>query len=283
MKRIILLFVLPIPLLAGCIQPPSPTAQPTSVQAALTTPAPSTVPASRTLTVFAAVSLTDAFKEIGKNFEAANPGVTVIFNFAGSQTLRTQLEQGAVADIFASANHSEMDTAIKDNLVASDAPQDFVANALTVILPTGNPANIQSLQDLSKSGTKLVLADKTVPAGKYALQVLDAMSKDPTYGSDFSDEVLANVVSYETDVKLVVAKVKLGEADAGIVYISDSIASPELTTIEIPANFNVVARYPVATLTQAPNPGLAGDFIAYVLSSDGQAVLKKWGFTTIKP
>jgi molybdate transport system substrate-binding protein len=283
MKRIALLLIQLISLLAGCVGLSTPAATPTSAPAAIPTPIPSTSPIPRALTVFAAASLTDAFKEIGKDFETVNPGVTVTFNFAGSQTLRTQLEQGAVADIFASANHSEMDTAVKDNLVASDTPQDFVTNTLTVILPTGNPANILSLQDLSKSGNKLVLADKSVPAGKYALQILDTMGKDPAYGSDFSPRVLANVVSYETDVKQVVAKVHLGEADAGIVYISDSIAAPELKTIEIPANFNVVARYPVAALTQAPNPGLAGDFIAYVLSSDGQAILKKWGFTPVKP
>jgi len=185
MKRIALLLVLLIPLLAGCVGLSTPAATPTSAPAAIPTPIPSTSPVPRALTVFAAASLTDAFKEIGKDFETVNPGVTVTFNFAGSQTLRTQLEQGAVADIFASANHSEMDTAVKDNLVASDTPQDFVTNTLTVILPTGNPANILSLQDLSKSGNKLVLADKSVPAGKYALQVLDTMGKDPAYGSDF--------------------------------------------------------------------------------------------------
>ena len=283
MKRFLVIAVLLAALLAGCAAPAAPTPAPTAATTVLPTPIPPTAPAPRTLTVFAAASLTDAFKEIGKNFEAAYPGVTVTFNFAGSQTLRTQLEQGAVADIFASANHSEMDTAVKNNLVAGDAPQDFVTNTLTVILPPGNPANIQSLQDLSKNGTKLVLADKTVPAGKYALQALDGMSKDPAYGSDFSAKVLANVVSYETDVKQVVAKVQLGEVDGGIVYLSDSIAAPELKTIEIPANFNVVAKYPLAALIQAPSPGLAGDFIAYVLSNDGQAVLKKWGFTPVNP
>jgi molybdate transport system substrate-binding protein len=283
MKRIALLLVLLIPLLAGCVGLSTPAAAPTSAPAAIPTPIPPTAPASRMLTVFAAASLTDAFKEIGKDFETAHPGVTVTFNFAGSQTLHTQLQQGAVADVFASANHTEMDGAVKDSLVTANTPQDFVTNKLVVVLPAGNPADLQTLSDLGKTGIKLVLADKTVPAGKYALQVLDTMSKDPAYGSDFSPKVLANVVSYETDVKQVVAKVQLGEADAGIVYISDSIAAPELKTIEIPANFNVVARYPMATLTQAPNPGLAGDFIAYVLSSDGQAVLKKWGFTPIKP
>ena len=136
---------------------------------------------------------------------------------------------------------------------------------------------------MAGSGLKLVLADKTVPAGKYALQILDNMAGDASYGTDFKTRVLANVVSYETDVKQVVAKVQLGEADAGIVYISDSVAAPELKTIEIPANLNVIAKYPIAALANARQPQLAAAFIAYVLSPDGQATLKKWGFTPINP
>ncbi len=112
------------------------------------------------------------------------------------------------------------------------------------------------LQDLAKPGLKVVLADVSVPAGKYARQILDNMSKDPTYGTDFSTKVLANVVSNETDVKQVVAKVQLGEADAGIVYVSDAIAAPTLKTIEIPANLNVVAKYPIAPLVKSANPDL---------------------------
>ena len=111
------------------------------------------------------------------------------------------------------------------------------------------------MQDLAKPGLKVVLADAAVPAGKYARQILDNMSKDPTYGTDFGAKVLANVVSNETDVKQVVAKVQLGEADAGIVYVSDAIAAPDLKTIEIPANLNVVAKYPIAPLLKSANPG----------------------------
>jgi molybdate transport system substrate-binding protein len=139
------------------------------------------------------------------------------------------------------------------------------------------------LQDLARPGLKLVLADETVPAGNYSRQVLDNLSLDPSFGADFKTRVLANVVSNETDVKQVVAKVQLGEADAGIVYISDSVAAPELPTIEIPSNFNVVANYPVAALVNAPEPDLAKGFIAYVLSHVGQAVLAKWGFTPVAP
>ena len=247
------------------------------------TPVPPTAkPASRTLTVFAAASLTGSFGEIGKAIEAANPGVTVMFNFAGTQALATQLAQGAKADVFASANHTYMDNMVTANLVASGY-KDFVTNVLEVILPANNPANLQTLQDLAKPGLKLVLEDKSVPAGAYSLTILDNLSKDATYGADFKTKVLANVVSNETDVKQVVAKVQLGEADAGIVYITDAIAAPTLKSIVIPANFNVIAKYPIAALTNAPQPELAAAFVTYVLSPDGQATMKKWGFTSVIP
>lgn len=239
-------------------------------------------PTSHTLTIFAAASLTQAFEEIGKSFETIHAGVTVEFNFAGSQTLRTQLEQGAVADVFASANHTEMDAAVKSSLIDSGAPQDFLTNKLVVVLPANNPASAQTLNDLTKPGLKLALAADTVPAGKYARQILDNISKDASFGSGFKTKVLANVVSNENDVKQVVAKVQLGEADAGIVYISDAVAAPDLKTIEIPNNFNVIAKYPIAALTKSANIDLAMQFTDYVLSSEGQAVLKKWGFTPIK-
>ncbi len=246
-------------------------------EAAPASPVPPT-PEPRTLTVFAAASLTGSFTEIGKAFEAANPGATVALNFAGSQALRTQIEQGASADVFASADHKNMDTMVGESLIADGKYQDFATNQLIVILPPSNPANIQGLQDLAKPGIKLDLADASVPAGNYARQVLTNLSKDPTYGSDFSARVLANVVSNETDVKQVVSKVDLGEADAGIVYLTDAQAAPGLKTAAIPASFNVTAKYPIAVIAKSPNAGLAASFVAFVLSPDGQAILKKYGF-----
>ena len=176
-----------------------------------------------------------------------------------------------------------MDTLVTDNLVAADTSQIFLTNSLLVILPANNPANIQTLQDLARPGIKLVLAAEEVPAGKYARQVLANLDKDPAFASDFSTQVLANVVSNETDVKQVVAKVQLGEADAGIVYVSDAVAAPDLKTIEIPTADNVIAKYPIAVLNNAQQPDLAAEFIAYVLSADGQATLKKWGFVPVAP
>jgi len=290
MKRFALAILLAATLLAACGPATTPTPVPTAVPPTATsvpptaTPIPPTATAvPRTLTVYAAASLTDAFTEIGKNFENANAGVTVTFNFAGSSTLRTQLEQGAAADVFASANTTEMNTLVTDTLVAADSSQIFLTNSLLVILPASNPANIQTLQDLTRPGIKLVLCDTTVPCGKYGRQILANMDKDSAFSPTFSTQVLANVVSNETDVKQVVAKVQLGEADAGIVYVSDSVAAPDLKTIQFPSADNVIANYPIAVLKGATQPDLAASFIAYVLSSDGQAILKKRGFFPVTP
>ena len=237
-------------------------------------------PEPQNLTVFAAASLTDAFTEIGAAFDAANPGVTTTFNFAGSQALRTQIEEGAPADVFASASGKEMDTLVTGSFVTKDIPQVFLMNKLVVILPSNNPAALEKLEDLANPGIKLILAAEEVPVGKYARQALDLM--DASFGSGYKDKVFANVVSNEDNVKQVVAKVQLGEADAGIVYVSDAVAAPELKSIEIPSDLNVIAKYPIAPLIKSENADLAAKFIEYVLSAEGQAVLAKWGFIPVK-
>jgi molybdate transport system substrate-binding protein len=286
MKRLLTLTLLVVVLLTACGTAVTPTSAPATATEAPTlapTVVPSTTtpePESQILTVFAAASLTDAFTEIGAAFDAANPGVTTTFNFAGSQALQTQIEEGAPADVFASASGKEMDTLVAGGLVAQDAVQIFLTNKLVVILPADNPAGITTLEDLAKPGIKLVLAAEEVPVGKYARQALDLM--DASFGAGFKDKVLANVVSNEDNVKQVVAKVQLGEADAGIVYISDSIAAPDLKSIEIPANLNVIAKYPIAPLVKSANADLAAKFIEYVLSTEGQDILSKWGFAPIK-
>jgi molybdate transport system substrate-binding protein len=239
-------------------------------------------PVSGSITVFAAASLTDSFNEIAKSFEAEYPGVEVTFSFGGSPTLRTQLEQGARADVFASADQNQMNLALQNGAVAS-AGQVFVRNSLVVITPKDNPGKINALADLKKSGLKLVLATQEVPVGAYARQALTSMDKDAAYGAGFSDAVLKNVVSLESNVKQVVAKVELGEADAGIVYGTDVTPSvaPKLATIAIPSQFNVIAEYPIA-LTKSPANAAAGQaFIDFVLSSAGQTILKKYNFQTV--
>jgi molybdate transport system substrate-binding protein len=139
---------------------------------------------------------------------------------------------------------------------------------------------LKKLEDLAQPGIKLVLAAEEVPVGKYARQALDQMNA--VFGADFKDTVLANVVSNENNVKQVVSKVQLGEADAGIVYVSDAVAAPDLKTIEIPDELNVIAKYPIAPLAKSENADLAAKFIEYVLSTEGQAILAKWGFAPVK-
>jgi molybdate transport system substrate-binding protein len=283
MKRLLSLTLLLSIFLTACgaaVTPPVPATATEAPTLAPTAVPPTAAPEPRTLTVFAASSLTGAFGEIGAAFDAANPGVTTTFNFGGSQTLRTQIEEGAPADVFASASGKEMDTLVTGSLVTKDVPQIFLANKLVVILPANNPAALEKLEDLARPGIKLVLAAEVVPVGNYARQALDKMNG--LFGVDFKDKVLANVVSNEDNVKQVVAKVQLGEADAGIVYISDSIAAPDLISIEIPTDLNVTANYPIAPLVKSSNADLAAQFIEYVLSTDGQDILAKWGFAPIK-
>ncbi len=231
---------------------------------------------SRTLVVFAASSLTQAFEQLGSSFEAQHPGVKVTFDFGGSQALLTQIEQGAPADVMVSADAKQMDALISGGYVTQARSQPFVTNRLVVILPASNPAGIAKLQDLSRPGLKLVLAASDVPVGSYSRQVLTNM--DTAFGSGFSAAVLANVVSNEDNVKQVVAKVQLGEADAGIVYTSDAVAAPQLKTIEIPPSLNVVAKYVIAPLSASHQLDLAQAFVDYARSQAAQAVLAKWGF-----
>lgn len=257
---------------------PAPTAAAAATSAPEATAAPAAQPAE--LTVFAAASLTDAFKEIGKNFETANPGATVTFNFAGSQQLAQQIGQGAPVDVFASANNAQMNVVIKSGEVVSGTQRTFVRNRLVVIYPKDNPAQIASLKDLGKPGLKLVLAAKAVPVGQYALDFLAKASKLPDYTAAYSSTVLANVVSNEQDVKAVLSKVALGEADAGIVYVTDisQDATEKVGKLDIPDNLNTIATYPIAAIKDSKNAELAKKFVDYVLAREGQAILTKYGF-----
>ena len=231
------------------------------------------------LTIFAAASLTAAFKEMAAQIEQANPGTKLAFNFAGSPTLRTQLAQGARADVFASADEPNMYGAQKDGTISGE-PRVFARNLLVVVVPADNRAEINTLQDLAKPKLKLVLTNKDVPVGNYARQALDKMSQDPAFGDDFARRVLANLVSEEANVKQVASKVQLGEADAGIVYSTDVTQAMRsaVWVIEIPPEFNVTAKYPMAAVKGTRNESGARAFIEYVLSPAGQAILTRHGF-----
>ena len=223
--------------------------------------------------VFAASSLQNAFKQM-----ATGTPDKVTFNFGGSPTLVTQLEQGAKADVFASADAKNMKAAIQAGVVVSGTHRAFVTNRLVVVTPSGS-AKVSMLTDLGKPGLKLVLAEKSVPAGNYSLQILDKLSADATYGQDFKDKALANVVSYESNVRQVLGKVQLGEADAGIVYVTDARAIEQAVgQIEIPDPYNVIATYYIAPIKDAAHPEAASRFIEYTLSDAGQKVLQSFGF-----
>jgi molybdate transport system substrate-binding protein len=232
------------------------------------------------ITVYAAASLRDAFTQIGKNFEAAHPGTKLTFNFAGSQQLAEQIGYGAPADVFASANTRLMDAVIKTTRVTSGTQQIFVRNRLIVVVPSANRADIRRLEDLRRANLKVVLAAKAVPVGTYSLDFLSKASAKPQFGVSYRAAVLANVVSYEEDVRAVFSKVSLGEADAGIVYSSDVVADKRnaVRTIVIPDDLNTIAVYPIAPLNDSENRPLAQAFVNYVLSAKGQAVLKTFGF-----
>ncbi len=253
-------------------------ATPLQLQAQSSTPQP----VSGQITVYAAASLRDAFTQIRKDFESANPGTKITFNFAGSQQLAEQIGFGAPADVFASANTRLMDAVVKTTRVTAGEPRTFVRNRLVVIVPKNNPARIATLRDLGKPGVKLVLAARSVPVGAYALDFLNKASTRLRYGTTYSQSVLANAVSYEEDVRAVFGKVSLGEADAGIVYSSDVVADKSNTVrrINIPDDLNTIATYPITLLQDTSNPTLARAYIAHVLSPKGQSVLSKYGFIT---
>jgi len=281
-SKILLVIILSIVfILSGCAtqSPASPTPAPDNLIIPATTPTPQEVD----LNLFAAASLTDAFTEIGEQFQFTHPGVTVLFNFAGSQQLAQQINEGAPADVFASANHKQIQVVVDAGSVSAGSPQVFARNRLVVIIPAGINW-ITSLADLAKPGLKLVLAAAEVPVGQYSIDFLDKASADPAYGAGYKDGVLANVVSYEDNVKAVLAKVALGEADAGVVYLSDisGAGASKVNRLEIPDALNVIAEYPIAPIAGSPFPETAQALIDFILSPDGQAILQKYNFLPVE-
>jgi molybdate transport system substrate-binding protein len=249
----------------------------TTSTSSTSTPTPTRV----TLNIFAAASLTESFTEIGTAYQHQHSNVAVKFNFNGSQILEQQIANGAPADVFASADQLNMQKASNAGLV--NTPQVFVKNRLVVIIPASNPGNINSLKDLAKKGIKIDIEATAVPAGKYSRQALAKLSQSPDYGSSYANEVLANVVSEEQNVKAVVQKVQLGEADAGFVYVTDvtPAVADKVKIIDIPDPYNVIAQYPIAVVKSSSHSSDAQSFVDFVLSPNGQAILKKYNFIII--
>jgi molybdate transport system substrate-binding protein len=231
-----------------------------------------------TLVVFAASSLTNAFSDLASAFEETISGVTVIINFASSSQLAAQIIEGAGADIFASANEIQMQVVV-DAGRAATTPILFTSNRLTIVVPHDNPGDIQSHEDLARPGIVLILAAPNTPIRVYSDQVIGLLGDET-----FQNGIYANLVSEEVNVRQVVTKIALGEADAGLVYISDltpDIAG-KLLQIPIPEEFNTITAYPIAVLRASKNPELAQLFIDFVLSREGQTILMNWGFGTIQ-
>ena len=219
--------------------------------------------ADTTLTVLAASSLTDAFPEIGDAFADQHDGVEVKFSFAGSQELVAQAGSGAPADVLALAGASSLEVLEQ---AASDAV-DFAKNRLTIIVPEGNPADVQSIDDLADPDVKVALAAPEVPAGGYALEVFK------------NADITVTPVSEESEVKAVVTRVAVGGADAGVVYVTDATASEaDVEEIPIPDAVNVIATYPAVSLVDSENAEVADDFVQFLLSDQAQQILNDYGF-----
>lgn len=227
------------------------------------------------LVVFAATSLREPFTSLSEVWKAAHPGSSLTFNFAGTQELCTQLEQGAAADVFASADQRHMEELVKSG--RASAPALFARNEPVIVIAKEAAQNIRALSDLPRV-KRLVIGAPEVPIGRYTLQVLDRAAS--ALGPDFRSEIEAKVVSRELNVRQVLNKVKLGEADAGFVYRTDALSAPELTVITIPKELNVIAEYPITTVVGAKHPKLAQTFVELVRSQEGFRALEHAGFLT---
>ncbi len=224
-----------------------------------------------TLTVYAAASLTSTFTEIGTRFQAAHQDVEVRFSFGGSSDLVAQIQQGAPADVFASADTANMDKAVSAGAVEGH-PVDFASNTLEIAVPPDNPAGVTSLQDLARPGTKVVVCAPPVPCGAAAQKV------------ERSSKVRIKPVSEEQSVTDVLTKVESGEADAGLVYVTDvKSAGDKVTGITFPESSSAVNTYPIAVLSDSKEPALAREFVTFVTGTGGQRVLTDAGFAKPRP
>jgi molybdenum ABC transporter molybdate-binding protein len=237
-------------------------------------------PPQAKMVAFVAANATDPFNKIIAVFEASHPEVNLEATFAGTQVLRTQLEQGAKADLFLSADMAHIEAVKQEGLVDKYVPVS--QNHEIIVVPKGNPSDIHSLEDLGRKKVKLIIGTDTVPIGKYTRMIFEKANKD--YGAQFSETAMSRVVSFETDVKQVLQKVAMGEAEAGIVYRTDVTASfaNKVSIIEIPEALNVKAVNYIATLNQAPHPGLAQELMDFMLAPEGQQIFADYLYEKVK-
>ena len=222
------------------------------------------------------------FRKLGTAFSAMYPGHTAVFNLDGTQNLKTQVENGAYADVFISASNSYTNTLKSEGYFINSTVKPLTTNYVIVILPASNPGNIQTLADLAKPGVKIAMGDKTVPVGTATYAALANLAKS-TYSQDWNKSVFSNVVTYETSEPGVATKVSLGEVDAGFVYESTYTAAPKDTyrAITIPKADNYLQTYTIGVMKQTKNSGVAQEFEDFMLSSVGQQILKDYGFRPV--
>ncbi|MDO9540535.1 MAG: molybdate ABC transporter substrate-binding protein [Methanocalculus sp.] len=233
--------------------------------------------------VYTAASLTGVSKDLGSAFESMYPGTKITFNLAGTQTLKNQIEMGAYADVFMSASTRYTNEMMDDGYLVNDTVKKFTSNYIVIIVPSGNPGNIQSHTDLTRPGLKIAMGTEEVPVGINTRIVIDKQSASPDTPDGWKDAVYQNVVTYETTEPGVVTKVSLGEVDAGFVYESSFSAAKtgSLELIPIPEEYNALQIYTLGILTDSTNKKTGETFIEFILSDDGQKILKEYGFSSI--
>ncbi|AGB01749.1 molybdate ABC transporter substrate-binding protein [Methanoregula formicica] len=296
-------------LIAGCTSTstapatPSATAAPVSTPAALETAAPTLVvttaaPAATkeavkptstpkpvytysegNVVAYTAASLSGVSPKLAEGFEKMYPGHKVVFNLAGTQALKTQVQNGAYCDVFISASNSYTNELTKGGYFVSGTVKPLTSNYVIVILPKDNPANIRSLSDLAKKGVKIAVADKSVPVGTATTSVIANLAKSANYGKEWNSSVYGNIVTYETSEPAVAGKVELGEVDAGFVYESTYIAGKDkFVAISVPKAINYLQTYTIGVMKDSTSKGAAADFETFMLSADGQQILEDYGF-----
>jgi molybdate transport system substrate-binding protein len=260
---------------SGNATSPSPSSAPPVVPSAAATPAPS-APAVA-LTIFGAASLQGALGKAKTVYETANPGTTLTISTDSSSALETQIEQGAPADVFLSADTTNPKKLV-DGGLTDGAAVTFAGNKLTIVVPTANPAGITTPADLAKNGVKVIAAGDTVPITKYATQLVGNLAKQPGYPANFVAAYTANIASKEDNVKALIAKIELGEGDAGIVYVTDAKASTKVKAIDVSDAANVPATYDGVVVKASKDAVAAKAFLDWFAGPDGQAILSSLGF-----
>jgi molybdate transport system substrate-binding protein len=253
----------------------APVATATAATSVTASAAPSTP--SVELTIYAAASLKAALDKAKTQYEAANPGTTLVISTDASSALETKIEQGAPADLFVSADTTNPQKLVDKGLAVGQAVT-FAKNKLTVIVPKDNPAKIQTPKDLANTGVKVIAAGDAVPITKYANMLVANLAKQPGYPANYVDAYTANIASKEENVSAVVAKIATGQGDAGIVYVTDANGTADVTPVDVPPDANVIATYAGVVVKPSPNPDAAGAFLTWFAGPDGQAILGSFGF-----